>query len=335
MRTLVTGGGGFLGEALVRSLLARGEEVAFLARGRYPALEEAGAKGIVADLRDPAAVSAACAGVDVVFHAAAKAGGWGRREEFESINVGGTDNVIAACRQRGVRALVYTSTPSVVHDGEAIEGGDESLPYARRFLAHYPRTKAEAERRVRAANGEGLRTVSLRPHFIWGPGDRHLLPRLLDRARSGRLRRVGAGDPLVDTTYVDTCVHAHLLAGEALLEGRPIGDVYFVSDADPRGLWSMVDGLLAAAGERGPARSVPPWLAYAAGAALEATWFLLRRDDEPPITRFAASQLAHAQWFDVGAARRDLGFSPQVGIDEGLRRVAAWCREADAAPPTR
>ncbi|HEY0839106.1 MAG TPA: NAD-dependent epimerase/dehydratase family protein, partial [Vulgatibacter sp.] len=196
MRALVTGGGGFLGEALVRSLVARGDQVTFLARGRYPGLEALGATAIAADLRDRAAVFAACDGMDVVFHVAAKAGGWGKAAEFESINVQGTANVIDACRGRGVRSLVYTSTPSVVHDGEPIEGGDESLPYARRFLAHYPRTKAEAEKRVRGANGPELRTVSLRPHFIWGPGDRHLLPRLLDRARAGRLRRIGAGDPL-------------------------------------------------------------------------------------------------------------------------------------------
>jgi len=331
VKALVTGGTGFLGEALVRALRARGDEVVALARSDAPTLRALGAKVVRGDVRDREAVVSACAGVDAVFHAAAKAGGWGPRAEYESTNVAGTENVIAACRAASVPALVYTSTPSVVHAGRDIEGGDESLPYATRFLADYPRTKAEAEKRVRAANGSSLRTISIRPHFIWGPGDRHLLPRLVDRARKGRLRRIGSRDPKADTTYVDNCVDAHLLAGDALLAGKPLGDVYFVSDGEPQGLWSMVDRLLAAAGLPPPRGSVPVWLARAAGAALEAAHRLARSENEPLMTRFGASQLTHAQWFDIGAACRDLGYSPRVGVDEGLRRTAAWlARESKA-----
>src|SRR5690606_17514106 len=175
-----------------------------------------------------------------------KAGGWGDPEEYEAVNVHGTEALLDAARAAGVRAFVYTSTPSVVFEGRPIEGGDERLPYARRFLADYPRTKARAEERVLTA--DGLATVALRPHLIWGPGDRHLLPRLVSRGK--RLKRVGPGDPLTDTIYIANCVHAHILAGARLLE-RPegaSGKAYFVSDDAPVGLWTMADRLLEAAG---------------------------------------------------------------------------------------
>lgn len=323
MNALVTGGGGFLGEALVRALLSRGDGVRILARGDYPALAALGAELHRGDLRDPAAVRAACQGMDVVFHTAAKAGGWGDPNEYEAINVHGTNNVIQGCRDAGVSSLVYTSTPSVVHSGGPIEGSDESLPYARRFLAHYPRTKALAEQEVRSASDDALRTISIRPHFIWGPGDRHLLPRLIERTNAGRMRRVGGGDPLTDTTYIDNCVHAHLLAAAKLEERAPLGGrVYFISDDAPIGLWTMANRMLAAA-DAGPIEGkVPAWLAYGAGALLEGIHWTLRREQEPLMTRFGASQLSHAQWFDISAAKRDLGYQPIVTIDEGLRRLA-------------
>lgn len=330
MRTLVTGGGGFLGAALVARLRADGHRVRVLARGDYPALRAQGVETFRGDVRDPEAVARATAGVDVVFHTAALAAGAGPRREFEGINVTGTRNVIGACRATHA-ALVHTSSPSVVADGRDLEGADESLPYPRRFLAEYPRTKAEAERLVRAAAADGLPAVALRPHFIWGPGDRHLLPRLLARQRAGQLKRVGPRDPLTDTIYVDNCVDAHLLAADRLLAGAPLGEVYFVADAEPVGLWTMVDHLLAAAGE-GPVRGrVPAGLAFVAGAWFEGAHRIFRLGGEPRMTRFAAAQLSHAEWFDGAAARRDLGYVPRVSRDEGLRRLAAWCRGEGAA----
>ncbi len=336
MRSLVTGGGGFLGEALVRALLARGDEVQILARGDYPALRALGARTIRGDLRDPAAVADACRGVEVVFHTAAKAGGWGSAADYLAINVHGSQNVIAGCRLHGVPSLVYTSSPSIVHHGTGIEGGDESLPYARRFLAAYPRTKAMAEALIREASDTSLATISLRPHFIWGPGDRHLLPRLVERSKAGRLRRIGAGDPLSDTTYIDNCVHAHLLAADALRNAAPLGgSVYFISDDDPRGVWTMANRMLEAAGHPPIEGSVPAWLASAAGATLEAAHWLLRNQQEPLMTRFGASQLTHPQWFDISAAKRDLSYHPVVTVDEGLLRLAAWCEPGGPANPSR
>jgi 2-alkyl-3-oxoalkanoate reductase len=329
VKALVTGGGGFVGGHLVRALLARGDEVRVLARGAYPELDAIGAATIKGDIRDSGAVARAADGVDVVFHAAAMAGGWGDPRAFESINVGGTETVVAACRKAGVGVLVYTSSPSVVHAHRDIEGEDESLPYAPRFTAHYPRTKALAEQVVRRASGSGLRTVSLRPHLIWGPGDRHLLPRLVARANAGRLRQVGGRDVLTDTTYIDNCVAAHLLAAEALARNAELsGRVYFVSDDAPVGLWTMARRMLAAVGGGSVGAPVPAAVAYALGGLLEGVHGLFRLEREPLMTRFAASQLSHAQWFDISAAKRDLAYVATVSVDEGLARLARQHRPA-------
>src|SRR5262245_17274506 len=185
MKALVTGGGGFLGGAIVRLLRQHGREARSFTRTAYPWLDELGVEPVLGDVADPAAVERAVAGVDVVFHVAARAGVWGRHADFFATNVTGTGNVIAAMKKHAVRKLVYTSTPSVVHDGGDLEGADESVPYPKHFVAAYPETKALAEQAVLAANGPELATVALRPHLIWGPGDPHLVPRILERARAG------------------------------------------------------------------------------------------------------------------------------------------------------
>lgn len=327
MKALVTGGGGFLGSNLVTALRARGDSVRVLARGDYPALRALGAETIRGDITDAASTAKACEGMDVVFHTAAKAGGWGDPREYEAINVTGTDHVVAGCRAARVPVLVHTSSPSVVHGHEDIEGANESIPYAAHFTADYPRTKAISEQRALAASDTSLKVVALRPHFIWGPGDRHLLPRLIARAKTGRLRQIGSRDPKCDTIYIDNCVHAHLLAAERLLAGAPLGGKpYFVSDDAPIGVWTMANRMLACAGLGPVGRPIPAGLAYGVGAMMEATYWLLGVEREPLITRFGASELSYAQWFDISAAKRDLGYAPKISIDEGLARLAASLR---------
>ena len=326
MTVLVTGGGGFLGGEVVRQLLARGERVRSFARGAYPALEALGVEVRRGDLADAEAVRAAVRGCDTVVHVAAKAGVWGPRAAYREANVVGTRNVLDACRHHGVGRLVYTSTPSVVHAGRSIAGADESLPYATRFLAAYPGSKAVAERLVLSANGPGLATTALRPHLVWGPGDPHLLPGLLSRARSGRLRLIDGGQAVIDATYLDDAAEAHLAALDRLHDERsaPAGRAYFIASDQPRPVRELIDGLLRAVGAPPVRRSVPFAVAYAAGAAAEAVWGLLRRTDDPPMTRFLARQLATDHWFDLSAARRDLGYEPRVSVEEGLARLTAW-----------
>lgn len=325
MKVLVTGGGGFLGGAIVRMLRERGDQVRSFSRSAYPELDRLGVEQIRGDLGDRSAVTAAATGCGIIFHVAAKAGICGDYAEFYRANVTGTENVLEACRANGIERLVHTSSPSVVFDGTDVEGGDESLPYPCSYEAHYPETKAMAEKLVLAADSPGLATVALRPHLIWGPGDNHLVPRIVVRGRAGRLRRIGDRPNLVDTVYVDNAARAHLQAADRLAPGAPpAGRAYFISNGEPLPLWEMVNRILAAAGVPPVTRSIPPKLAYTLGCICESAWGLLHLSGEPPITRFVAHEMASAHWFDISAARRDFGYHPEVSIDEGLLRLQEW-----------
>jgi nucleoside-diphosphate-sugar epimerase len=331
MRALVTGGGGFLGGAIVRLLRQRGIAVTSFSRGRYPALHALDVRQVQGDLADAEAVSNAASGCEVVFHVAAKAGIGGRYLDYHRANVVGTDNVLAACRRHGIGRLVYTSSPSVVFDGKDMEGTNESAPYPSHYDAHYPRTKAEAERNVLAANGPELATVALRPHLIWGPGDNHLVPRILERGRAGRLRRIGRQNKLIDSIYIDNAADAHINAFDRLHPGSPIaGRAYFLSNGEPLPTWDLVNRILACGGVAPVTRTIPAGLAVAAGATFETIYGLLRLETEPPITRFLARELSSAHWFNITAARRDLGYEPRVSIDQGMQRLAAWLKSANS-----
>ena len=329
---LVTGGGGFLGQAICRQLLARGERVRSLARGRYPDLQQAGVECLQGDLTDLESVRSAAQGCDVVYHVAAKAGVWGTAAEFETINVRGTEHVIRACREVGTSRLVYTSSPSVVHAGGNQEGIDESAPYPVRFATHYPRTKAAAEQLVLAAADQTLATVAIRPHLIWGPGDNHLIPRLIERARQGRLRQVGDGTNRVDVIYIDNAAEAHLLAADQLQPDNPIsGKAYFVSQGEPVKLWNFVNKILACANLPPITRRIPRHVAWTVGALLEGAYTVLGKRAEPPMTRFVAEQLGTSHWYNISAAQRDFGYVPRVSTEEGLRRLQDWLRSSKIA----
>lgn len=331
LSALVTGGGGFLGGAIVQQLLDSGARVRSFSRGHYPQLDRLGVDQVRGDLVDAEAVRRAARGMDLVFHVAAKPGVWGRYEEFYRPNVTGTENVLQACRGEAVRHLVYTSSPSVVFDGRDMAGVDESVPYPDHWEAHYPRTKALAEQMVRQAGRRDLQTIVLRPHLIWGPGDNHLVPRIIQRAR--RLRRVGPGHNRVDTIYIDNAAQAHLLAAAQLMAHPELsGRVYFISQDDPMALWDMVDAILAAADLPPVRRSISAAAAMRIGTLMEWFYRTLRLPGEPPMTRFVAQELATAHWFDIRAAKTDLGYRPQVSTRDGLNRLRAWLQSEGLSP---
>jgi nucleoside-diphosphate-sugar epimerase len=329
LRALVTGGAGFVGRAVVEALLAEGHEVTSASRGAHPELEALGARTVRVDLADTADVERAVAGCDVVFHVAAKTGVWGPRADYERTNVIGTDNVIAGCRSQGVPKLVFTSSPSVCFDGRDHRRAGNDLPHATRFLCAYPETKARAERAVLAADGPELATCALRPHLVFGPGDPHLVPRLLARARAGKLAVVGDGTNEVSMTYVANAAAAHLAAARALSPGAPCaGRAYFVAQREPIRLWDWIGELLAAVGAPPVTRRVPAGVAYTGGAVLELLWRVARRSAEPPMTRFVARQLATSHSYDLAPLERDLGYREQVDMAEAHERTVAWVREA-------
>jgi nucleoside-diphosphate-sugar epimerase len=330
---LVTGAGGFLGQYIVEQLLARGDCVRALVRRTTPALEALGAECVPGDVRELADLERACRGADVVFHTAAVAGIWGTWKHYYDTNVLGTKNVISGCIHGGVRRLVFTSSPSVTFAGRDQCGVDESAPYPTRWLAHYPHTKARAEQLVHQANGKHhLLTCSLRPHLIWGPRDQHLIPRLLDRARRGQLRQVGDGKNLIDAVYVENAAAAHLLAADRLQPCSPAcGKPYFITNGEPVNCWQWINEILELAGLPPVERRVPRRLAYTAGAAMEGIWKLLGRQDEPRMTRFLAAQLGTSHYFDLTAARRDLGYEPRISMAEGMKKLATWLSVGNAS----
>jgi nucleoside-diphosphate-sugar epimerase len=331
-KVLVTGGGGFLGSALVAMARRRGLPVRSLCRRHYNHLEKLGVEQIGGDVSDSAVVDWAVEGCETVFHTAAKAGLWGPEREYDQVNVQGTRNVIDACRKSAAKRIIFTSSPSVVFNGRAMEGADESAPYPDRFDAAYPRTKALAEQLVVASNNKDLAAVSIRPHLIWGPGDNNLLPRIISRARNGRLRRIGGGEPRIDPIYIDNAAMAHFLAADKLEPGSSIaGKVYFVTQGEIIPLWTMIDRLLAAAGLSPVRRSITRPVAMATAGLLEVGYLLSHKSIEPPLTRFLVRQLSTTHWFKIDAARRDLGYEPRVSLDEGMRLLEQHLRGAAAA----
>lgn len=332
-KALITGGGGFVGKAIIRLLLERGVECIALGRNTYPEVEAMGGRSLPVDIRDSVKVADAVRNVDTVFHVAALAGIWGDWEEYYSINVQGTENVIAACKKNDISRLVYTSTPSVVFDSKDIEGGDERLPYPNRFLCNYARSKVMAEKLVLAANGNSesetpLRTCAIRPHLIWGPGDPHLIPRLLQKGKNKELKIVGKGNNLVDISYVDNVAHAHVLAGLDLAgKGVAAGKTYFVGQPEPVNLWDWINELFLRLDIDPVSKTIPFPIAYGAGAMLEKVYGLLGRRNEPRMTRFLALQLAKSHFFSHSAIERDLGYSPVVSTKKGMENLINWIQE--------
>lgn len=319
---MVTGGGGFLGSGIVRMLLQHKFKVITLQRSYSAELHRLGVQINRGDISDRQTVIDATRHCDLIFHVAGKAGVWGDYQEYYQTNVVGTENIIAACRLHHINKLIYTSTPSVVFTGDDEEYIDESTPYADRFLTAYQETKALAEQIVLKANSPSLATLALRPHLIWGPGDPHLLPRIIQRAKAGRLRLVGKRRNLIDHTYIDNAALAHILAAQALEHGsRCAGKAYFISDGEPLPMAEWINKLLNVADLPAVTKTIPPPLAYMLATIIETVYKGFNLRHEPPLTRFIVRQLCCAHYYNLAAARRELGYCPLVSTDQGLARL--------------
>jgi len=328
----LTGASGFIGGKIAERLLADGRRVRVLSRRPLPALEARGAEVILGDLDDVHALRRGCASAETVFHVAGRVGVWGPREEFFRVNVEGTRHVIAACREASVARLIYTSSPSVVYNGGDLRNVNESAPLCLQAPCGYPTSKVAAEREVLAAHGPNFATVALRPHLVWGPGDKNVVPRVLVLARSGRLKIIGSGRNKVDVTHITNVVDAHLLAERALVQpGHPAGGrAYFITNGEPVVLWDWINLLLRGLGIPEITRRVPLPVAYAMGGVLEVLWRTLPLKGEPPMTRFVAKEMATDHWFDITAARRDLGYHPLMTIADGVKDLVAHYKAGNA-----
>lgn len=321
-RAIVTGGGGFVGNAIVQSLLKKGVKCAVICRGNYPALVEQGVECLQGDIADREFVISNIKNADAVFHVAAKAGIWGAKQQYYRTNVIGTQNVADGCLHNKIQVLVYTSTPSVVFNGEDIENGNEEMPYPSKFLCHYAKTKAAAEKIVLSVNQKNLRTCAIRPHLIWGPGDPHLIPRLIERGISGNLKIVGNGRNFVDISYIDNVAHAHVLACQNLLDNdSSCGKAYFIGQERPVNVWQWINELFEKIDIQPVEKRVPFKLAYSIGAFLELWYSVLALQKEPVMTRFVAEQLAKNHYFCHDRAKEDLNYRPIVSIEDGMNNL--------------
>ena len=325
MNALVTGGGGFIGSALVCELLRNGFNVKSFSRGDYPELRKSGVSTIQGDLSDFNSVFKASDNIDIVFHVAAKAGIWGIYREYFLTNVTGTENIIQACKIRNIKYLIYTSSASVVFDGTDIKGMDESISYPRRPISHYTATKAMAEKLILEANSETLRTLALRPHLVYGPGDNQLFPRIISRAEKGKLRRIGDGNNLIDVSYIDNVVAAHINAAQAIINNpEAAGNAYFITNGEPVLLWDFLDDILHVSGVEPVTKRVPVWTVILFSFLAEMFHSILIKKGEPVLTRFLVSELTQSHWFDISMARRLLNYNPIISNTEGLKKMMEY-----------
>ncbi|HEY0261219.1 MAG TPA: NAD-dependent epimerase/dehydratase family protein [Lacisediminihabitans sp.] len=319
MRVLVTGASGLLGGAVAAEILAAGHDVRTFQR-RPSGIP--GATDALGSMTDGPAVARAVEGMEAIVHLAAKVSLAGAPWQFRAVNVEGTRSLLAAATDAGTPRLVYVSSPSVAHAGTSIVGDDARPADPLLARGDYARTKAEAELLALAADTSTFRVVAVRPHLVWGPGDTQLVARIVERARRGRLPRIGSGAALIDTTYIDNAASG--IAAALAQVDRVHGGSYVISNGEPRPVAELIAGICAAAGVPAPRWGVPAGLAKAAGSAVEALWRIRPGVDEPPMTRFLAEQLSTAHWFDQRRTREDLRWTPAVTLDEGLHRLARW-----------
>jgi nucleoside-diphosphate-sugar epimerase len=315
----VTGGSGFIGGKLVERLVAAGSKVRALARSdrSAAAVEALGAEPVRGDLDDPASIVAGAEGCDTAFHLAAHVEQWGPREDFVRFNVDGSRNVVEGARRAGVRRFVHCGTEAVLNVGEPMVNVDETAPLRPDSKVHYSATKADAERVVLGASGDGFEAVSLRPRLVWGRGDTTLLPEFVALTRAGKFLWLDGGHHLTSTTHVDNVVEGLVLAAA---RGRG-GEAYFVTDGDPVEFRSFVSEMIASQGVEPPTRSIPAWAGGAFAAVSEAAWRVLPLRGEPPLTRLAYWLSAKECTIDISKARAELGYEPVIDRERGMAEL--------------
>jgi nucleoside-diphosphate-sugar epimerase len=326
MKVLVTGGTGFLGGALVRRLHGMGWDVTALGRNaaKLAQLEGEGIRVLQHDLKNTAALVAACKDREIVFHCAALPAPWGNFEAFYQANVIGTRNVVRGCEEYKVKRLVYVSTPSIYfgYSSRVNVKENDTLP---RPVSNYAATKILAEQELDKAFARGLATIAIRPRAIFGPGDSVIFPRLIPRLRSGRLPILGDGENVVDLTYIENVVDALLLCVDS--PASTLGKKYNISNGEPVKVWKLIERICVELNLQPPERKISYSMANAAATALELLYTFIPTHPEPPLTRITVSMLANSTTLDISAAKNELGYQPNVSVDEGFDLFMKWWKE--------
>ncbi|MBF2067754.1 MAG: NAD-dependent epimerase/dehydratase family protein [Calothrix sp. C42_A2020_038] len=316
MRVFVTGGSGFVGRNLITNLVQQGFEVLALVKweSEINILKACGATPIFGDINDLEVLKSGMTGCSLVFHAAAKVDDWGVLEDFQRVNVGGTEQVIAAARATGVSRLVYVSTDAVLIGGKPIINASETQSLPAKQLGFYPLTKAIAETKVIEANSDELTTTVVRPRFVWGKGDTTLLARFVKAMRNGDFAWVSGGRYSTSTCHVKNLCEGLICAAK---RGKG-GEIYFITDGSPVEFRSFITELAKTQGVEPGTRTIPRWLVWTLAWSLETAWNLLNLKGSPPITRTALSMIGSEVTVDDTKARRELGYKPVISRQEGL-----------------
>jgi nucleoside-diphosphate-sugar epimerase len=316
VEVFVTGGSGFVGQHVLRGFTAAGHRVRALSRSPQAArtVEACGAQPVSGELLDAAALETGMAGCDLVVHAAAHTAQWGPEQRFVEVNVTGTERVLAAAARAAVPRLVHVSTEAVLADGGPLRNVDETWPMPSHQVGAYARTKAEAERRVLAANGPRLATVVVRPRMIWGPGDTTVRQALVDAIRAGRFAWVDGGRYQTSTCHVTNVCEGIMLA--AVRGGG--GEVYFLTDGEPIEVRTFFTELAATAGLEPGDRSLPRWVVRAAAGLAETAWRFLPLSGQPPVTRAAVALTGQEMTVKDAKARHELGYQSTLDRTTGL-----------------
>jgi nucleoside-diphosphate-sugar epimerase len=322
----ITGASGFVGGAIVRALASK-HSIRALSRSAQSdaTIAALGAKPVRGELGKIA--PELLQGSAAVIHCAAFVKQWGTRKEFWSANVDGTRQLIDAARDANVPRFIHIGTEAALFHGQSMRDIDETYPYPERTPFLYSETKAAAERLVLAAGSPSFQAISIRPRFVWGPGDQTILPVLVTMVRSGRFVWIDGGRAQTSTTHIANLVRGVELALEA---GRG-GQAYFVTDDGATTMRAFLTELLATRDLTPPEKSIPGWLARSLGASTETLWRTLHLAKEPPLTRFAAALMSRDCTISSEKARRELGYTPVISRAEGLaalRVVGAGTRNS-------
>ena len=326
---LVTGGGGFVGHNFVQTLLDNGNKVKSF--DIVPCkIEHENLESIEGNICDYDAVLAACQGVDTIFHTAAiieLRGGNAVTKEYRdrsyAVNYEGTKNVLRAAQEVGAKRFVYTASNSVVIGGQNISGGDETMPYTSRFADLYTETKVVTEKYVLAADGEkGVRTCSIRPSGIWGPGDRTMFVKYFEQILRG-LMVVNIGNKKnlakLDNSYVHNLIHGQILAAKALdNDGPACGQAYFINDGDPVNMFEFSRPVIEACGAKYPKIWIPPGIVKNALLFWQMLHFKFGFP-EPILEPLAIERISLDNYFSIEKARRDLGYEPKYTSEEAMK----------------